>query len=56
MSPTVLFALCILASDFLLYALFRWTYPDRRKLFSRRRFSRSRVLTGLSMPNSMRQR
>jgi hypothetical protein len=29
MSPTLLLALCILSCDFLLYALFRWTYPDR---------------------------
>jgi hypothetical protein len=29
MSPTLLLALCILSCDFLLYAFFRWTYPDR---------------------------
>ena len=29
MSPILIFALFILASDFLLFVLFHWTYPDR---------------------------
>jgi hypothetical protein len=29
MSFTWILALCILCCDFLVYALFRWTYPDR---------------------------
>jgi hypothetical protein len=31
MSATLFLALCILGCDFLLYALFQWTYGERRR-------------------------
>jgi hypothetical protein len=36
MSPTIFLALCILGMDFMLYALFQWTYGDKRRSIARR--------------------
>jgi hypothetical protein len=36
MSATVFLAVCILGCDFLLYALFQWTYGEKRRGLSRR--------------------
>lgn len=36
MSATVFLAICILGCDFLLYALFQWTYGEKRRGLSRR--------------------
>jgi len=36
MSATLFLAFCILGCDFLLYALFQWTYGERRRGRSRR--------------------
>jgi len=35
MSVTVFLALCILGLDFMLYALFQWTYGDKRAALAR---------------------
>jgi hypothetical protein len=41
MSATVFLAICILGCDFLLYALFQWTYGEKRRgLLRRSRTSR----------------
>jgi len=36
MSVTVFLALCILGMDFLIYALFEWTYGEKRSALARR--------------------
>jgi len=36
MSVTVFLALCILGMDFLIYALFQWTYGEKRSALARR--------------------
>lgn len=36
MSATLFLAFCILGCDFLLYALFQWTYGEKRRGLSRR--------------------
>jgi hypothetical protein len=35
MSLTVFLALCILGLDFMIYALFQWTYGDKRSAIAR---------------------
>jgi hypothetical protein len=35
MSLTVLVALCVLGLDFMIYALFQWTYGDKRSAVAR---------------------
>jgi len=35
MSFTVFLALCVLGLDFMVYALFQWTYGDKRKALAR---------------------
>jgi hypothetical protein len=35
MSLTVFLALCILGLDFMIYALFQWTYGDKRRALAR---------------------
>lgn len=42
MSITVLFAICILSCDFLLYVLYQWTYGEKRRGLSRRSQRRER--------------
>jgi hypothetical protein len=46
MSATLIFASFILASDFLLFALFQRTYPDRSAKTPRRAKSRQQRLHG----------
>jgi hypothetical protein len=36
MSFTVFLVLCILGIDFMIYALFQWTYGDKRSAIARR--------------------
>jgi hypothetical protein len=35
MSATLFLALCILGIDFMIYALFQWSYGDKRKAIER---------------------
>jgi hypothetical protein len=35
MSLTIVFAVCILGIDFMIYALFRWTFGDKRSALAR---------------------
>lgn len=42
MSITVLFAICILSCDFLLYVLYQWTYGEKRRGLSRKSQRRRR--------------
>ncbi|MGA2814406.1 MAG: hypothetical protein ABSG16_23665 [Candidatus Acidiferrum sp.] len=44
MSPILIFAFFILASDFLLFVLFHWTYPDRSAKAPRRAKSQGQRL------------
>lgn len=56
MSPTVLFALFILTCDFILFALFRWTYPDRSRNSPRRARLRKPGAPGYALRRAARLR
>jgi len=44
MSLTVFLALCILGIDFMIYALFQWTYGDKRSEIARQLAARKNAL------------
>jgi len=48
MTLTVFLALSILGMDFLLYALFQWTYGERHRKRARSRIARSGSISSLS--------
>ena len=48
MNLTVFLALSVLGLDFLLYALFQWTYGERRRKRARRRRVANRPALGRS--------
>jgi hypothetical protein len=43
MSLTIFLALCILGSDFMIYALFQWIYGEKRRAFARQVAARNRA-------------
>lgn len=44
MSVTVFLGLCILGLDFMLYALFQWTYGDKRAALARQLAAHKKAL------------
>ncbi len=36
MSVTIFLAICVLGLDFMIYALFQWTYGDKRRALARK--------------------